>query len=48
MDMSSAHTPYIIASYSLVIIVFISLTYWVLREDRKVRQQLAKLKSDAT
>ena len=47
MDMSSVHMPYIIASYALGFFVFFLLTCWVLKEDRKVRQQLATLKSDA-
>jgi heme exporter protein CcmD len=48
MDISSPHLPYIIAAYALGVFVFTVLTYWVLKDDRKVRQRLAKLKTDVT
>lgn len=48
MDISSPHLPYIIAAYALGVFLFTLLTYWVLKEDRRVRQHLAKLKTDAT
>lgn len=48
MDMASAHLPYIIAAYALAACVLTLLAYWALQADRKVRQQLAQGKSDAT
>lgn len=46
MDLSSAHGPFIFGSYALTIVVLLLLCWWVIREDRKVQQQLKKLISD--
>jgi len=48
MDLTSVHMPYVMGAYSMVILIFSILTYWVLKEDRRARRKLSKLKSDAT
>jgi heme exporter protein CcmD len=48
MDFSSPHMPYVLASYMSVIIVFVILSVWVVKQDRNIRQQLSKLTSNET
>jgi len=47
MNISSSHMLYILGAYALGALVFILLTYWIVREDRKASQQLRQWKSDA-
>lgn len=48
MDWSSPHIFYVVIAYIVGIFVFTLLTYWVVKEDRKARQDLRQWTSDDT
>jgi cytochrome oxidase assembly protein ShyY1 len=48
MDVTSPHIPYIIGAYGFGICVLVLLTYWVIRQDRKVCRQFADVQSYET
>lgn len=48
MDMTCAHLPYIITAYAFSLSILGLLIYWILRADQKIRQRLARWRSDVS
>ena len=43
MDFSAAHIDYVVASYAVTAIAFLLLAFAILRRDRHLKRELAKL-----